>query len=51
MGSKSKNTKETSESIKSELDILLDLNKKRKAALEKLSKSIQEEDEIKTSKQ
>lgn len=44
MGSKTKNTKKTSEGIKSELDILFDLNRSRKAALEKISKLILDED-------
>ena len=46
MEDKNRNTKETSENIKAELTALLKLNKKRKAALEKMSKSIlNEEDE------
>ena len=43
MEGKTKNTKETSESIKEKLNAMTDLNKKRKSALEKLSKSILEE--------
>ena len=40
MEEKTKNSKETSESIKAELNALLNLNKKRKYTLDKLSKSI-----------
>ncbi len=40
MKEKPKNRKETSENIKTELKALLKLNRKRKAALQKLSKSI-----------
>ncbi len=39
---KTKKEKETSESIKEELDVLLNLNKKRRSALEKMSKSLKE---------
>ena len=37
-------SKKTSESIKSELNIFFDLNKRRKAALDKISKLILDED-------
>ena len=52
MKEKAKKMKETSENIKAELTALLKLNKKRKAALEKLSKSVMEnetkpEDQVK----
>ncbi len=40
MKDKSKNTKGTQENIKTKLDSLLELNKKRKSALEKMSKSL-----------
>ena len=42
MEGKTKNTKETPESIKEKLNAMIDLNKKRKSALEKMSKSILE---------
>ena len=45
MKEKTKNTGEVSEMIKVALDALLKLNKKRKAALEKLSKSVMEKGE------
>ena len=44
MVSKSKKTKKTSEGIKSELNILFDLNKRRKSAMDKISKLILDED-------
>ena len=42
MRDKTKNIKETSQNIKAELTALLKLNQKRKSALEKLSKSVME---------
>ena len=44
MEEKEKNTGNTSESIKEKLNALFKLNKKRKSALEKMSKSILEEE-------
>ena len=43
MEGKEKTPREKSESIKEKLNAMTDLNKKRKSALEKLSKSILEE--------
>ena len=43
MKEKTKTTKKTSENIKAELNALLKLNRKRKLALKKMSKSILEE--------
>ena len=43
---KSKNTKETSESIKFELESILLLNKERKSAIDKISKSISKKTKI-----
>jgi len=51
MKEKTKNTKETSENIKAELSALLNLNKKRKSALVKLSKSILEKEKRAEKKQ
>ena len=45
MKEKTKNMKEASENIKEELNALLNLNRKRKSALEKLSKSIIESEQ------
>jgi hypothetical protein len=45
MVGKQKKIKKKSESIKEKLNAMTDLNKKRKSALEKLSKSILEENE------
>lgn len=44
MEDETKNTKEISDNLKAELSALLRLNKKRKSALEKMSKSILEEE-------
>lgn len=44
MEDETKNTKEISDNLKAELSALLRLNKKRKSALEKMSKSFLEEE-------
>ena len=44
MGDKSKNIKETPDGIKAELNLLYQLNKKRKSAIDKISKSISKGD-------
>jgi len=46
---KTKNTNEASEMIKAELIALLEMNSKRKSALEKLSKAIMKKEQIKNS--